>query len=302
MVWRVGLLTAAVSLWWAVGLQVEAAYGVNILKYTETLPSTSSASSPIEILRGLGFWFFYGASDQTGNWTQTAVAYTQHLRLVFLTFAIPTAAFVVAALLKWRQRSYFILLVVVGLVLAVGPYPYYTPSGVSALIKAFMLATTPGLAFRSTDRALPLVLLGLAVLFGAGVTAVTRRATTKGWIIAGLAGVAIAGASAPLWTSGGVVSELTQPATPPSYVVQAVDTLDHTQPGTRVYAIPGNNFGACRWGDTIDTVYPGLLQRPFITTSNRPWARCPPPICSRPPTPPSKRASSTPPPSPRWPR
>ncbi|HEX7443688.1 MAG TPA: alpha-(1-_3)-arabinofuranosyltransferase family protein, partial [Acidimicrobiales bacterium] len=265
VVWRVGLLTALVSLWWAVGLQVEAAYGVNILKYTETLPSTSSASSPFEILRGLGYWFFYGASDQTGNWTQTAVAYTQQLWLVFMTLAIPAAAFVAAALLKWRQRAYFILLVVVGMVLAVGPYPYYTPSGVSALIKAFMLDTTAGLALRSTDRASPLVLLGLAVLLGAGVTAITRRATTKGWIIAGFAGAAIVGASAPLWTSGGVVNGLTQPATPPSYVVQAAHTLDHTHPGTRVYAIPGNNFGAYRWGDTIDTVYPGLLQRPFIT-------------------------------------
>ena len=37
-----------VSLWWAVGLQVEAAYGVNVLKYTETVPATSGS------LPGLG--------------------------------------------------------------------------------------------------------------------------------------------------------------------------------------------------------------------------------------------------------
>jgi arabinofuranan 3-O-arabinosyltransferase len=58
LVWRTGLLSGLVSLWWAAGLQVEAAYGVNILKYTETLESTSSASSPVEALRGLGYWFF----------------------------------------------------------------------------------------------------------------------------------------------------------------------------------------------------------------------------------------------------
>ena len=44
--------SALVSLWWAVGLQVEAAYGVNVLKYTETVPSTSAASLASEILRG----------------------------------------------------------------------------------------------------------------------------------------------------------------------------------------------------------------------------------------------------------
>jgi arabinofuranan 3-O-arabinosyltransferase len=263
--WRVGLLTALVSLWWVIGLQVEAAYGVNILKYSETLPATSSASSPYEILRGLGYWFFYGNSPQFGNWTQAAVAYTQHLWLILLTFLIPASAFLAAALLKWRQRTYFIILLVVGMVLAVGPYPYYSPTGVSGLIKSFMLNTTAGLALRSTDRASPLVLLALAVLLGAGITAVTRRVPAKGWIIAGFAVAAIAGASAPLWSSGGVVNGLTQPATPPGYVLQAAAHLNHTHPGTRVYALPGNNFAAYRWGDTIDTVWPGILQRPFVT-------------------------------------
>ena len=69
MAWRVGLLSALVSLWWAVGLEVEAAYGVNVLKYTETVPATSSASVASEIVRGLGYWYFYG-SDRVGQWTQ----------------------------------------------------------------------------------------------------------------------------------------------------------------------------------------------------------------------------------------
>ncbi len=265
VVWRIGLLTVFVSLWWAVGLQVEAAYGVNILKYTETLPSTSSSSSPFEILRGLGYWFFYGSSDQTGNWTQAAVAYTQQLWLVGLSFAVPTLALLASAFLRWRQRAYFALLVVVGMVLAVGPYPYYYPTGISGLIKAFMADTTAGLALRSTDRASPLLLLGLSVLLGAGVTAVARRVRKAGLVIGAFAVAAIAGASAPLWTGGSVVNGLTQPAKPPAYVLQAANALNKAHPGTRVYALPGNNFAAYRWGDTIDTVYPGLLTRSFVT-------------------------------------
>jgi arabinofuranan 3-O-arabinosyltransferase len=52
---------------------------------------------------------------------------------------------------------------------------------------------------------------------------------------------------------------------PPAYTRAAAAALDKAHPGTRLYALPGNNFGAQRWGDTIDTVYPGLMTRPFTT-------------------------------------
>jgi len=263
--WRVVVLTAGVSLWWVVGLQVEAAYGINILKYTETLSSTSSASSPFESLRGLGYWFFYGASDQTGNWTQAAVAYTQQLWLIGFTFLVPTLAFAATTVVRWRQRSFFVVLLVVGMVLAVGPFPYFTPTGVGSVLKAFMSDTTAGLALRSTDRAAPLVLLALAVLLGAGVTAVGRRYPTGGLVAAGIGIVAIACASSPAWTGDTVVHGLTQPAQPPRYVQQAAASLNATHPGTRVFGLPGDNFAAYRWGDTIDTVWPALLTRPYVT-------------------------------------
>ena len=39
----------------------------------------------------------------------------------------------------------------------------------------------------------------------------------------------------------------------------------HHPPGDPVYGLPGNNFAAYRWGDTIDTVYPALLEPPYVT-------------------------------------
>ena len=262
--WRIGLLSALVSLWWAIGLQVEAAYGVNVLKYTETVPVTSSTSLASEVIRGLGYWFFYG-SDRVGSWTQASVAYTQNLWLVGLSFAVPTLAFLAAALVKWRQRAYFVLLIVVGMALSVGAYPFTHPSGIGSLLKAVMVDTTAGLAMRSTDRASPLVILSTAILLGAGVTAVARRVRRTGLIIGAFVIAAIAGASTPLWTGAIIAHGFTQPATPPTYVRQAATTLDSTHPGTRIYALPGNDFAAYRWGDTIDTVYPGLMTRPFAT-------------------------------------
>ncbi|HEY1987997.1 MAG TPA: alpha-(1-_3)-arabinofuranosyltransferase family protein [Acidimicrobiales bacterium] len=262
--WRVGLLSGLVSLWWAIGLQVEAAYGVNVLKYTETVPVTSSTSLASEVIRGLGYWYFYG-SDRVGSWTQASVAYTQNLWLVGLSFAVPVLAVAAAVLVKWWRRSYFILLVMVGMVLSVGAYPFTHPSGVGALLKAVMVDTTAGLAMRSTDRASPLVILGLAILLGAGVTAAVHRVRRTGLLIGASALAAIAGASAPLWTGSIIAHGFTQPAKPPNYVQAAATALNKTHPGTRVYALPGNDFAAYRWGDTIDTVFPGLLTRPFVT-------------------------------------
>ena len=128
-----------------------------------------------------------------------------------------------------------------------------------------MVDTTAGLALRSTDRASPVVILGLAMFLGAGVSAVAARVRRTGLVIGGFAVAAVAGATAPLWTGGIIANGFTQPAAPPLYVRQAAAALNSSHPGTRVYALPGNNFAAYRWGDTIDTVYPGLMTRPFVT-------------------------------------
>ena len=213
--WKIGLLSALVSLWWAVGLQVEAAYGVNVLKYTETVPATSGASLASEIIRGLGYWYFYG-TDRLGPWTQAAVAYTQNLWLIGASFAVPVLCFIAAIFSRWRYRAYFVLITVVGMVLAVGPNPYADPSEVGSVIKSFLVDTTAGLALRSTDRASPLVILGLAVFLGAGVSAVAARVRKTGLIVGAFAVAAVAGATVPLWTGAIIANGFTQPATPPA--------------------------------------------------------------------------------------
>jgi len=262
--WKVGGLTALVSLWWAVGLQIEAAYGVNVLKYTETVPSTSAASLASEILRGLGYWYFYG-TDRAGPWTQNSVEYTQSISLILWSFSVPALAFLAAFVARWRYRSYFILITVVGMVLAVGPNPFDHPSSVGSVIKKIMVDTTAGLAMRSTDRASPVILLALAVFLGTGVSALSFRVRKTSLAIGAFAVVAVAGATSPLWTGQILADSFNQPAVPPAYTREAAAALNDAHPGTRLYALPGNNFGAQRWGDTIDTVYPGLMTRPFVT-------------------------------------
>ena len=79
---RCSVLTVACCAWWIVGLVVEAGFGVDILKYTESVSATSSPRPrPSDVLRGLGYWFFYGGS-KTGPWTTASGPYTQWLWLL----------------------------------------------------------------------------------------------------------------------------------------------------------------------------------------------------------------------------
>jgi arabinofuranan 3-O-arabinosyltransferase len=261
---RIGVLSLFACLWWIAGLMVEAGYGVNVLKYTETVPSTSATSNASEVLRGLGYWYFYG-SDHLGPWTRAAVRFTQDIWLLATSYAVPVLALVAAALLRWRERSYFILLVVVGMVLSVGPFPYTHPTAVGGVLKAFMTDTTAGLALRSTDRATPVVLLGLTMLLGSGVTALYRRFTLVGVVTALLIGALVIANNPSLFNGDTIANNFTQPAKLPSYQMQAIDHLNKTHPGTRVLAIPGNDFASDSWGDTIDTPQTASLSRDFIT-------------------------------------
>jgi len=268
VLWRTGLLTLGVSVWWIIGLEIEGVYGLDILKYTETVQAVSGTSYATEVVRGLGYWYFYGA-DRLGQWVNTSVQFTQELWLLVTSFAVPAAAFVSAIVVRWRYRSYFILLVLVGLVLSVGANPFTNPSPLGALLKWIMTDTTAGLAMRSTDRASPLLLLGTAMLLGAGVTAVSRRITFAGLGTAVAAILLVFAANPAVFNGSTVADNFTQPSTLPSYLTDATSALN-SQPGaegpnaTRVFAMPGDDFAAYRFGDTIDTVYPALLERPFV--------------------------------------
>ena len=261
---RITILTLGACLWWIAGLQVEAAYGVNVLKFTETVPSTSATSNAADIIRGLGYWYFYGA-DHTGPWTNAAIRLTQDITQLATSYALPVVALVAAAFVRWRERAYFLILLFVGLVLSVGPFPFSNPTVIGGELKSFMTNTTAGLALRSTDRATPLVLLALFMLLGSGLTALWSRLSVVGLttsvLVAGLVVVNIPS----LFLGDTIANYFTQPATLPAYQVAAINHLNATHPGTRVFAIPGNNFAAYRWGDTVDTPQPALLTRDFVT-------------------------------------
>ncbi|CAN5841513.1 alpha-(1-_3)-arabinofuranosyltransferase [soil metagenome] len=266
---RIGVLTVPVSLWWLAGLAVQGGYGIEILRYTETAEVVAAASLAPEVLRGLGYWYFYG-DDRLGPWIEPSVPYTQRLALLAVTFAIPALGLLAAGLTRWRHRFFVVALVVTGTLLAIGAYPWDDPPPLGAGIKAFLLSDT-GLAMRSLPRAVPLLALGMALLIANGLAAVgERRPRLKVPVSAWLALLAVL-AVPPLWTGALVADNLKRPEDIPDYWSEAARALDERDDGSRVLEIPGAAFASYRWGNTVDPVTPGIIDRPYVARELIPY-------------------------------
>ncbi len=259
---KIGVASVAVSLWWIAGLWAEAKYGLNILKYTETEQAIASTSSAAESLRGLGYWYFY-SSDSYGSILPASIPYQSWAWLVGLSFGIPALGFVSAAIIRWRSRTYFILLILVGTILSVGAHPYGSSTPFGTLFSRFISSSEAGLALRSTDRATPLIVLGIAMLLGGGIDAISRKWKFLGIAVAAvISGAAIA--NQPALFNGQYVPAVAARNDIPNYWYQAANYLSSKGDSTRVMQLPGQDFETYRFGTTTDPILPGLINRPVI--------------------------------------
>lgn len=289
---RTALLTAGTCALWITALALEARYGLNVLLYTETLPQVSVASTAMEMLRGLGYWLFYGTEARDPN-IGAAVDYLERTPFLALSYLVPGLAVVAAFTTRWRHRAFAIALLVTGVVLGVGAYPYDDPSPYGRAFRA-VAETSSGLALRSSARAVPLTVLGVATLLGAGTGALaswarrmlegrprttsTRRRDAPriraGAAAAGIAGVVmLVVANMPALFTGGFVDEnFSRPSSIPRYWRDAAAALDG-RPATRVLELPGSQFAAYRFGMTYDTpILPTLLDdRPSVAREQTPY-------------------------------
>jgi arabinofuranan 3-O-arabinosyltransferase len=267
---KLGGLTLLCSLWWMSGLWVQGRYGIDILRYTETVETVARTSLSSEVLRGLGYWFFYGG-DKLGSWIEPGRSYTQHLWLIGIGFVLPALALLVAFGVRWRYRAYAVAVLLLGTAISVGAYPYPAPSPIGALFKAFARSSTAGMALRSTPRAIPLVLLGVALLVGAGLAALSARKprATVGSAVA-VALVAAIGIP-PLWTGDFIGENLQRPDDVPKYWYDAAAYLDKQGDATRVLEVPGADFASYRWGNTVDPILPGMMDRPYAARELIPY-------------------------------
>jgi arabinofuranan 3-O-arabinosyltransferase len=259
---RIAILSFLVSIWWLVALLIDSHWGINILKFTETVPAVASTSTASETIRGLGYWFYYGTNAQ-GPWATSSVGYQEHIWLIFISFLIPTLSIVAASLLRFIYRGYFIILLTIGLIAAVGTYPFYSPSIWGYLLRYFMLYTTPGFALRSTDRATPLVILSLAVFLGIGAQfLVTRLRPAFSRTVIPLLSILIVLNYPSLFDGQLITPQYEMPSSLPGYYYKAASYLQARGNSTRYMVIPGADTATYRWGTTVDPIFPGLTSRP----------------------------------------
>ncbi|MBI2705412.1 MAG: DUF3367 domain-containing protein [Actinobacteria bacterium] len=266
---RITVLVGVTSLWWIAGLWAEGKYGLPVIRYTETYRAVAGASNANEVLRGLGYWFFYG-NDKLGPWVESSVDYTNRLPILALSYVLPITALLTAALVRWRYRAYFMIILVFGTLIAVGGHPWETPPFLGGFFKEFT-KTNAGLALRSTPRAVPVVVLATSVFLGAGVTALCRRIPARTAPIALIASALIVANIPTLWNGTMIAKNLERPEQIPSYWSNGLAFMDAGDQSTRVWEVPGADFASYRWGNTVDPITPGLIARPYVARELFQW-------------------------------
>ncbi len=265
---RIGALSLAVSLWWIAMLVVQGRHGADVLSYSETLEAVSFTSVSTETLRGLGYWLFY-IRDPFGFATSASVDYLESGRVIAIGFALLACCVAGIALTRWSQRRYAALLVFVGIVLAVGVHPIADPSPLMSRL-ATSSRSTLSLAVRSSTRALPMSTFGLAL--GAGRA--RHRGVGAGCPPSATPQAGRSGRHHRPWPSSTCRHSSTGDSSTRPWSVsrslptawsQAAADLDTGSMEHRVMQLPGAEFGAYRWGYTVDPPLPGLSEKPLIT-------------------------------------
>ena len=264
---KIGLLSLVVSMWWIVALRIQGTYGMPILRYTETYQAVAGASTPTELIRGLGYWFFYG-SDRLDTWVGPSLPYLDNSVLIGLGFAI-AAIGLLGFLRSFVGRASAAGLLLVGLAVSAGAAPLDNSTPYGRLFEWFATETTAGLALRSTPRAAPLVVLALALGLASSTewlrTQLRGRSARRWDVLAPVGAVALIGLQLFPWFTGGALTpSLLRDGQLPAHQTELADWLDASGSDGRVYELPAADFASYRWGGTVDPLLPGLIDRPYL--------------------------------------
>ena len=258
---RIAVLSVGVSAWWIAGLYLQGSRGLPILQLTENVQTVAASSTPGDVLRGLGNWFFYGY-DRSGPSLVQSPDYLANQVVIFFSYLVPALAFLAAGLVQWRHRGTARLCVVVGTIVAVGAWPYDDSTAWGTLWKRFTSDSSAGLALRNSPRV------------GARRRPRRRRARgcrrrrhptpdrtpRRGARGRGGGRVRIRPGVAQRLSDPGVE----RPNDIPSYWKDAAHALDAGDHQTRILEVPGSAFATYRWGNTVEPITPGLTTRPYI--------------------------------------
>ncbi len=254
--------SAVVSVWWIAGLVIQGRYSLPVTRYTETYEAVAGASTAPEILRGLGYWFFYG-NDKFGAWIEPSIEYTQGVWLLFLTFGLVVLALIAATVVRWRHRSFFVALLVLGALIGIGSHPS-TILRSSVDCSRTSPAPTPASLSDRHPVPPPMVVLATSVLRGTVGSALHARLPRPGRALGVLTLAAIVLANPAMWKVRMIEDNLHRDEDLPTYWLEATAAFDADDDGTRIWELPGSDFASYRWGNTVDPITPGLIDRGYV--------------------------------------
>ena len=261
---RIGVLTVGTSLWWIAGLWAEGKYGLPVTRYTETYQTVAEVSSAPG-----------GAARASATGSSTATTSSargpRRARPTPPTWPrsrsatrCPILAIVAAALVRWRYRALFFGIIVVGAFTAVAAHPWSNPSlARRALQGVHPHRRRPGAAQHAPGRARWWCSAWPCSSAPASPRSdgCGRRGRSRS---ARRTSVVLFANLSTLWTGQMVADNLKRPEQIPPYWVQAADYLQSQGDATRVLEVPGSDFASYRWGNTVDPVTPGLMDRPYV--------------------------------------
>lgn len=258
-------VSVAVSTWWLAGLYVQGRFGAAVLSYSEALESTSATSTAPEVLRGLGYWLFYDKGPIVPL-TSASIPYQESVLLITASgLLVVLALWGISRNLRWRQPLSAMLLT--GVVLAVGAHPFDNPSPLFS-----SLANNPkdalSLALRSSTRAVPMVVLALAIGLGSLWHQYERSRPRRRFGLFALL-TALIVSNLPSAVTGDLVDKvLIRPEALPEAWVRAGAFLDERfdegDTGS-VLLVPGIESAAYRWGYPVDQILPAITRKPLLT-------------------------------------
>lgn len=264
IVWRIGIGSLGVSIWWITGLMIQGKFGAPVLAYSETLEAVSFTSVSTEVLRGLGYWITY-VTDPTGPLTSASFHYELSVVVMAAGFALILLGAAGLVAVRWSGRRLATLFVLTGVVLAVGPHPIGDPPPLTSPL-AQASRSTLALSLRSSTRAVPVAMLGLALGAGAVVTALAVRGPRwrHGARALSAATMCVALVNAPVVRHRALVDPVLRIEPIPAPWWDAAAYLDGLPSGYRTLQLPGTESAVARWGQTVDPILPGMTNRPVL--------------------------------------
>ena len=280
---RMGVLGTLASLWWIMPLLVHVAYGVDFLQFTEQPRTIWSTNSAPESLRLMGYWTSYAG---VGFWGVERAFFHEAGTLLFNPVVVGASlllpALAVAGFIWTRRARYapfFLLMMLAGMAIEVAGFPEGTPSRDTM---EWVYGEVPVVRFlRTTQKAAPLVALGVACLLGLGTRfAWTRIRTLRPTPLRRAALVAlplalaalIALAALPLLRGTAIEKQLTWKRIPSAWTDAGRDLDRDLAPNSRVIVLPGQIFGYYTWGGTVDAILPRVTDRPVAIRYETPYS------------------------------